>query len=276
MIFCLLKKTVRFFFLISISLLAADKQMVVVIPSYNNEIWCEQNIRSALDQNYSNFRIIFIDDCSKDQTFRKVQNVVNNHPQGNRVTLIQNDQRKLALHNFYDAIHSCKNNEVILTLDGDDWFPHNNVLQIINQIYQDPNVWITWGQYVKNNGGRGGAKPLPDWVIRDNSYRTAEFVTTHLRTFYAGLFKRIKKEDLMLDGNFLPMAWDLGFMYPMLEMAQYHGRYISDVLYVYNISNPISDNKVNVNLQGYCAGTVCGSPKYRTLSTEEFAAILNN
>jgi len=32
-------------------------------------------------------------------------------------------------------------------------------------------------------------------------------------------WKKIAKEDLMYEGKFFEMAWDLAFMFPMLEMA---------------------------------------------------------
>lgn len=266
------------FFIVTLfgSCFGENKPLVIIIPSYNNEHWCEKNIRSALDQSYSNYRIIFIDDCSSDGTYQRVRNIVDTHSQGSKVYLVRNTSRKLALHNLYDAIHSCSNNEIILTLDGDDWFPHNYVLERVNQVYQDSNVWMTYGQYIRSDGTIGGAKQLPYAVIENNAYRISEFVTTHLRTFYAGLFKQIGREDLMFRDTFLPMAWDLGFMYPMLEMAQYHSRFIGEPLYVYNLHNPISDNRVNVALQGECAGIVCSRPKYKSLSLIQFNEILNN
>jgi SAM-dependent methyltransferase len=42
-----------------------NKRFVIVIPSYKNEKWCETNINSAIMQNYENYRIIFVDDCSQ-------------------------------------------------------------------------------------------------------------------------------------------------------------------------------------------------------------------
>jgi len=45
------------------------------------------------------------------------------------------------------------------------------------------------------------------------------------------------------------MAWDLAFMFPMLEMAQERHCFISDILYVYNNDNPINDHKVDTPLQ---------------------------
>ena len=41
------------------------------------------------------------------------------------------------------------------------------------------------------------------------------------------------------------MAWDLAFMFPMLEMAGTRSEYIKDILYVYNMSNPLNDHKVD-------------------------------
>src|ERR1700733_7929082 len=52
------------------------KPIVVVIPSYNNPPYCERNLRSVLDQKYDNFRVIYIDDCSADNTYASVQQLV--------------------------------------------------------------------------------------------------------------------------------------------------------------------------------------------------------
>ena len=81
---------------------------------------------------------------------------------------------------------------------------------------------------------------LPQNVIENNSIRKFKWVTTHLRTFYAGLFKKIKLEDLLMDGEFFPRCADLSTMFPMIEMAGYHIKFIPEVLYLYNDRNPLS------------------------------------
>jgi hypothetical protein len=40
------------------------------------------------------------------------------------------------------------------------------------------------------------------------------------------------------------MSGDLGFMFPIAEMAGFHSRFISDILYVYNVETPFNDMKV--------------------------------
>ena len=36
-----------------------EKPFVIVVPSYNNEKYCEQNLLSILGQEYQNFRVIY-------------------------------------------------------------------------------------------------------------------------------------------------------------------------------------------------------------------------
>ena len=43
-------------------------KFVILILSYNNQKWVEQNLESALSQDYENFRVIYVNDASSDQT----------------------------------------------------------------------------------------------------------------------------------------------------------------------------------------------------------------
>jgi hypothetical protein len=45
------------------------------------------------------------------------------------------------------------------------------------------------------------------------------------------------------------MAYDQAMMFPMLEIPRYRAKFISDVLYVYDVANPINDSKLNRSLQ---------------------------
>lgn len=247
-----------------ISPASGSKKFVIVIPSYNNQRWCVQNITSAMNQSYDNFRVIFTDDHSSDDTFTKVSNAVNSSGKAGKVTLIRNPHRMGALANLYNMIHSCADDEIILTLDGDDWFPHERVLSRLNEIYSSPeDIWMTYGQYQNHpDHNIGIAQPYPLNVIDGNSFRQFEWRASHLRTFYAWLFKSIKKEDLYHNGNFMSMTWDLAMMFPMLEMSGRHSKFISDILYIYNMENPINDHKVNVRLQQDLDRYVRTKPSY--------------
>ena len=233
-------------FLLSLS----EKPIVIVVPSYNNERWCIKNLDSIINQKYDNYRVVYIDDASADRTFEFVQQYCNEHNIQECITIVHNTKRVGAMANLYKAIHSCQDDEIIITVDGDDWLPHDGVLEYINKVYQDENVWITWGQFqMYPSRCKGFCKDFPEEVVRSNSYRKHEMPVSHLRTFYAWLFKLIDKNDLLYRGQFYPVTWDKAMMAPMIEMAS--GRYacISEVLYIYNFSNPISDCRMHGRLQ---------------------------
>lgn len=242
------------------------KRFVIVIPSYNNVKWCQKNIESVLNQQYEHFRIIFTDDNSVDGTFEKVQEIVNNSGKISKCTLIKNKERLGALQNLYNMIHSCDDDEIILTLDGDDFLANNRVLNILGKYYSDNNIWMTYGQYQNYpDNGRGICSQIPDHIIKSNLFRGYQWCSSHLRTFYAWLFKCIKREDLMKDGEFFKMTWDMGFMYPCLELSGEHSKFISEILYMYNLENPINDHKVNVQLQRDLDKYIRAMPKYNKL-----------
>lgn len=247
----------------------ADKSFVILIASYNNERWCEWNLRSALAQKYDNFRIIYIDDCSKDRTAELTQRVIQKEDTAHRVTFIRNEVRKGALYNQYTATHDlCRQDEIIVILDGDDGLAYDHVLSYLNNVYKSGEVWLTYGQYQELKGGaRGFCCPMPGHVVRNNMFRQWQHIPSHLRTYYVWLFNQVKKEDLLMpDGSFYPMSGDMAVMIPMIEVARDHYRFISDVLYTYNNTNPISDHMVDKKLQRSIDLHVRSLPRYQPLT----------
>jgi len=228
-----------------------EPYFVILVPSYKNVAWYEKNLDSIFAQNYPHYRVIYIDDCSPDNTGKYVRDYITMHQLEDRISLIINEQRKGALANLYYGIHSCDDREIIVTVDGDDWLAHENVLTILAQIYKDQNVWLTFGQYSHTWGGMGCARPISSDIIERNAYREKPSPASHLRTFYSWLFKMIKREDLLHEGAFYPMTWDWAMMYPMLELSGGRFKYIPDVLYIYNVDNPINDFKVDGSFQEY-------------------------
>ncbi len=227
-----------------------EKAFVIVTPSYNNKEWCKRNLESILSQDYSNYRLIYIDDASTDGTGEIAREHIEKHKQSERTLFIQNKERIGALANFYQAIAHCDPREIVVEVDGDDWLANTQVLAYLNEVYQDPEVWVTYGQFViYPTGQQGWAAAVPQNISKRNAVREYRWLTTHLRTYYAGLFQKIEKQDLIYTGDFFPMSGDLARMFPIVEMAGSHCRYIPKVLYVYNIASPLNDHTKNRELQ---------------------------
>jgi glycosyltransferase involved in cell wall biosynthesis len=222
-----------------------EKHFVVLIPSYNNSKWYKKNLDSIFMQKYSNFHIVYIDDCSPDGTGDLVEKYVKEKHQEHRVTLIKNKERRKAMANVYTGVLMCDDNDIIATCDGDDWWANDHVLALLNKIYQDPDVWITHGNLMHWPRNRVIKRaPFPANIIRKNKFREYRWCASGLRSFYAWLFKKIKIEDLCYNGKFVSSSHDLAIMYPMFEMAGYRIKFIPDVLYVANRATGINDFKI--------------------------------
>lgn len=254
------------FLLVPLCPLFGEKAIVVVTTSYNNIEWVERNVESILQQDYTNYRVVYVDDASRDGTADAVEEIVRRHSKKLDFHLIRNAQRIGALANIYSAIHEhCRDEEIVLSLDGDDWFYDDQVLKKIDAIYSSDEVWLTHGTLIEYPHYRlGWSIPVPDEIIKANAFRTYR-CPSHLRTFYAWLFKKIKTEDLLYEGQFFKMTWDQAMMFPMCEMAGERQRFISDITYVYNIANPINDNKVDPQLQNDLEALIRSMPPYERL-----------
>ncbi|HEY2810091.1 MAG TPA: glycosyltransferase family 2 protein [Rhabdochlamydiaceae bacterium] len=242
--------------LVAVHPVVEHKPFVFVIPSYNNAQWVEKNLRSIFEQKYDNFRVIYIDDASTDNTLSKVRALVAEYKQEHRVQICFNQTNCGAAENIYRAGHACADREIMIVLDGDDWVAHDQVLQKLNEKYADPAVWATYGSYIEypsySYTVKNYAQPIPSEMIAKNAIRSfskGSWNLSHMRTFYAGLFKQIRLQDLIVEGSFYDAASDVAFMVPIAEMAGEHLLFIKDILYIYNRATPLNDHKVRAERQ---------------------------
>ena len=86
-----------------------------------------------------------------------------------------------------------------MLLDGDDSFLGTQVIKLFNAAYQINKAGIVYSQYITISNNRwagygGSSMEIPSDILDKNTIRkTKMFFTSHLLTFYADLFKMIKK-----------------------------------------------------------------------------------
>jgi hypothetical protein len=248
-----------------------EHRLIIDIPSYNNKDWCIKNLRSVLDQvGHTNYCAIVTDDCSPDGTGEILEKYIKTLPQEQQdhVKLIRNKHRRGALANHYNVIQLAQNDDIIVQLDGDDFFKTTDVFTFINNLYNDPDLWWTYGIYENwpNASMPAFSRPLTeeDGFLRS----TVPFVFGPIRSYRAWFAKKIKLEDLIATfepclGKFYGSAGDFALIYPLLEMANNkHLYYIDKSFYTRNVATPINDFKVNKNLQERCARAIKDSAQY--------------
>jgi glycosyltransferase involved in cell wall biosynthesis len=237
----------------------------IITPFYNPGEFLETCVNTLMSQKYDSFKVIFVDDCSNDGSFDKLPH------DDERAIIVKNETRKTALENIHDAIMiHCDPNDIVVLLDGDDWFPNKNVLKYIDEQYQKNDCWIMYGQSQWTNGQRGFASQYRPEEFAN--LRKSPFRVSHLRTFRAGLYQRIKEQDSIFScmkdssGEFYKMTYDVAIMFPIMEMAGYDKTlFNSSVLYIYNRDNPISDDKVNQQLQWDIHKEISNKPSFNKI-----------
>lgn len=222
----------------------------IIIPAYNCDKYIYKCLESVIRQNYKNWECIVIDDCSNDSTGRIAERY------NDKIKIHHNDIRNSsAIKNILFGIKKISNqdNDVIVNLDGDDWFAHNYVLDYLSSIYNN-DTWVTYGQYeplslsMKSYPSLSNCtyncKQVPD----SRTYRKMNsWYTSHLRTFRKFLFDKINEQDLKdSNGEFFKTAGDLALMYPLIEMAgNARSKFIDKILYIYNDLNVMNDMKID-------------------------------
>jgi glycosyltransferase involved in cell wall biosynthesis len=234
----------------------------IITPFYNPGEFLETCVNTLMSQKYDSFKVIFVDDCSNDGSFDKL-------PHDNeRAIIIKNETRKTALENIHDAImNHCDPDDIVVLVDGDDWLPNKNTLSYINDSYNQNDCWIMYGQSSWTDGRRGFASAYPESEF--SNLRKSPFRVSHIRTFRAGLYQKIQEQDENFSclkdsiGDFYKMTYDVAIMFPIMEMAGYNKVKFNDtILYVYNRSNPISDDKVNQQLQWDIHAEISNKPSF--------------
>ncbi len=240
----------------------------IIVPVFNAERYIASCLRSIASQVYKDYEVCVIDDCSSDNTWRIINDM--HHRYGNSFNICRNDYRVgSALANIVKAIElfSASKEDVLVIVDGDDWLYDVSVLNHINLVYEDKNIWMTYGQFVPVSG----AYPAYCQAIPDTkTYRKQKlWYASHLKTFKRGLWDKIKDADLRdKSGRYYPITGDASYMYPMVEMCgQKHMKFITKLTYVYNDRNPLNDSKVGKEYQLSMGEEIQAKPIYLELQS---------
>lgn len=128
----------------------------IIMAAYNAEKTIELAIESVLNQTYSNFELLVINDCSKDGTAKLVEDF---SAKDNRVRLISNEKNSgvslTRKHGLEEA-----NGSWIAILDSDDaWAPEKLEKQIELQNRTNADLLFTGSAFMDSEG-----RPI-DWYL---------------------------------------------------------------------------------------------------------------
>ncbi len=217
--------------------LLVELPFVIIIPAQNPGFLIEKTLTSIFTQNYSNFRVLYLDDKSTDGSFEQVQALIQFLKKENKTLLLQNEKPLGPLKNIHQMVLGCDNREIVIIVRACDFLAHEEVLNKLNALYSNPFTWMTYGNYLNYPSYKQMSvhcKEFPKNTVFNSSYRSLEIPPLYPLTFYAGLFKEIPLEDFLYEGKFIQIDAPLAYELPLLEMSGNHARFINETLYLYN------------------------------------------
>src|SRR4029079_15803433 len=135
-----------------------------------------------------------------------------------RIHLHRNRKRRYTMVNPIGAIRrsAAHHEDVIVVLDGDDWFATPDALRIIQDAYRQPDCWMTYGSWVSDQPLMQGMWPAyPDGLT---DFRSHPWLGTAVRTWKRWLWDMVDDRDLRdAAGNYFCVTEDQAAMFPMLE-----------------------------------------------------------
>jgi len=216
--------------------------MIKIISCFwNASNYIQKCIESIKIQTFKDFKVFLVDDMSTDNTISLVEKMIEGD---SRFVLIKNTEKKFKLRNFDELImdeNLFDDDDVIIELDGDDWFYDENVLKLIDEKYNtNKNLWLTNGSFVYSDGRFGFSSKVNYKTIRSDV-----FTFSHLRTWKVHLWRSIEEQSFLDEnGNYFESAPDVAYSLPMIEMSGYkHYEFIPNILLVYNESSPYNEHK---------------------------------
>lgn len=116
----------------------------IIMPSYSCERFIEASIRSVQAQTYQNWELLFVDDCSNDDSLRIVMNLKESD---SRISVFQNSRNSGAAISRNTALRNAKGRWIAF-LDSDDlWEPSKLEKQI--KFMEENGYAFSYHEYIE-------------------------------------------------------------------------------------------------------------------------------
>jgi glycosyltransferase involved in cell wall biosynthesis len=238
----------------------------IITPTYNCEEWIQQCIDSVKNQTIAGYTQIFVDDGSTDGTVDIIKKAIKHQ---SRFKLVQKESRMGVMHSHVTGaellLREADDEDVIVHLDGDDWFKDGRTLERIRYAYEGTGCWATYGNYSTTDGSPSVCrKKVPKRSYREHI--RSGWCFSHTRTFKKFLWDKILVKSLLdSNGVMFSSACDVAIFCAALEMAGDRVTFVKDIGHVYNRGNPLNEDKDHLEDQVRCALEIAAQRPYEAL-----------
>ena len=216
-----------------------NNKFVFVIPYFNCSEDIEKTIFSMVSQSYDNWRAVLINDLSTDGSEITVKEVCQNLPKKFRekFSLVDNKEKHGEVRNTLASIKTIDDRDIVCRLDGGDWLTENDLLYVLNQVYQDESVAVAWTAHRWSYTTQNISGPIS--LSQGQTVYDHPWSSSHLKTFRCGQLKKVPDANFRDDsGSYIMIACDQAIFLPMMHLSVLEGKklqFVPIVGYHYNI-----------------------------------------
>lgn len=120
----------------------------VIIPNYNHACYLKQRLDSVFNQTYQNFEVIFLDDCSTDNSLEIIEQYKGN-PHLSQIVV--NETNSGSVFKQWENGLSFAKGDLIWIAESDDYCELNMLEELVRAIEKKENVVVAFSQYVLFN-----------------------------------------------------------------------------------------------------------------------------
>lgn len=219
-----------------------DKSFVILTSSYNQGQYLHEWSKSIINQDYRPIKVVFVDDCSTDDTSDIIQDV-KKHLENSDISIkiISNENRVFCGSSYKIALSNSENGSYFGVLDADDMLVEDACSFIANLYEKHDNIsWIYTQYQVCNNfmkpRGKGFSRHPGKFKSLLSLGERWIHGYSHWRTFSIR-FPRFDK--IFKDG--LTCAVDKYMGYRLEEFGD--GMFVNKICYLYRSGVPSSISK---------------------------------
>lgn len=179
----------------------------VIIPLYNKENYVENTIKSILDQTFTDYEVLVIDDCSTDSSVPLIQAFLSD-----KISLISHSKNSGLSASRNTGIRNSKS-QYVTFLDADDTWKPNFLTAVFEMIQQFPEEAIFGTNYQE--------------IYQNNTIRFPQNSTSDLKPesicLVTDFFKRNKQQGVFIHSGicFDKKVYDLvGFYDETINFAE--------------------------------------------------------
>lgn len=219
----------------------------ILVPVYGVEKHIEECAVSLFEQTYEELEYVFVDDCSPDDSIKKLQDILYRYPQRQPQVHIIRHERNRGLGAARKTALAAATGEFVMVVDSDD-VVMTDAVEKLYQRQQQTNADIIDGGFCRLTSQGREPAVVPYHGSKESMLRLVLLQNTLPHQLWARLVRRSLYTDNQITSiEGVNMAED----YAVIPRLLYCGSraYIDDVIYLYRDSDTSTFNSVSAPIE---------------------------